>query len=283
MLRTLPSAFKVCKRFAPIRFFSSLNSEEFLKVRNENGVREITLCHPSTRNSLSMDMMCVLDEALNKDRDDVNLRCIVLTAEGKVWSAGHNLKQLQPDDLKYRDAVFQKCTDLVLGIKKLPVPVIAKVNGYAAAAGCQLVASCDIIVATDKSMFSTPGAAVGIFCNTPGVAIGRVMSRPKSAYMLMTGLPISGQEAYIAGLVTKVVPESELDKTIDDITNAIRAKSRAVIALGKEFYYEQLNLPLEQAYVKAKAKMNENLELDDCKEGMSSFVEKRPPNWKHTN
>lgn len=109
------------------------------------------------------------------------------------------------------------------------------------------------------------------------------MSRPKSAYMLMTGLPISGQEAYLAGLVTKVVPESELDKTIDDITNAIRAKSRAVIALGKEFYYEQLNLPLEQAYVKAKAKMNENLELDDCKEGMSSFVEKRPPNWKHTN
>lgn len=125
-------------------------------------------------------------------------------------------------------------------------------------------------------------AAVGVFCNTPGVAVGRVMSRPKSAYMLMTGLPLTGQEAYVAGLVTKVVPESELDKTIDDIANAIRAKSRAVIALGKEFYYEQLNLPLEQAYVRAKAKMNENLQLADCMEGMSSFVEKRAPKWKHT-
>ncbi|EDW00674.1 GH21008 [Drosophila grimshawi] len=274
MLLKLPKSFKLYTRLVPIRFAS--------KVKNDRGVREITLCHPSTRNSLSMDMMCVLHEALVEDSRNVELRCVILTAEGKIWSAGHNLKELQPDDLEFRDTVFQKLTDIVLDIRKLPVPVIAKVNGYAAAAGCQLAASCDIIVASDKSMFSTPGAGVGVFCNTPGVAVGRVMSRPKSAYMLMTGLPLSSQEAYVAGLVSKVVPESELDKTIEEIVCAIRSKSRAVLGLGKEFYYEQLNLPLEDAYAKAKAKMNENLQLADCKEGMQSFIEKRAPNWKHT-
>ncbi|XP_064538127.1 enoyl-CoA hydratase domain-containing protein 3, mitochondrial isoform X1 [Drosophila montana] len=282
MLRNLPNGLKLCGRLVPIRFASNINAEEFVKVKNFQGVREITLCHPRTRNSLSMDMMCVLHEALIADRDSVELRCVVLTAEGKVWSAGHNLKELQPSDLQFRDSVFQKLTDIVLDIQKLPVPVIAKVNGYAAAAGCQLAASCDIIVASDKSMFSTPGAGVGVFCNTPGVAVGRVMSRPKSAYMLMTGLPLSSQDAYVAGLVTKVVPENELDKTIEEIVCAIREKSRAVIALGKDFYYQQLNMPLEEAYIKAKAKMNENLQLEDCKEGMSSFVEKRAPKWKHT-
>ncbi|EDW60689.2 enoyl-CoA hydratase domain-containing protein 3, mitochondrial [Drosophila virilis] len=282
MLRNLPNGLKLCGRLVPIRFASNIKAEEFIKVKNQQGVRKITLCHPRTRNSLSMDMMCALHEALIADRENVELRCVVLTAEGKVWSAGHNLKELQPNDIQFRDSVFQKLTDIVLDIKKLPVPVIAKVNGYAAAAGCQLAASCDIIVASDKSMFSTPGAGVGVFCNTPGVAVGRVMSRPKSAYMLMTGLPLSSQEAYVAGLVTKVVPENELEKTIEEIVGAIREKSRAVIALGKEFYYQQLNMPLEDAYIKAKAKMNENLQLEDCKEGMSSFVEKRAPKWKHT-
>lgn len=124
-------------------------------------------------------------------------------------------------------------------------------------------------------------AGFGIFCNTPGVAIGRVMSRPKSAYMLMTGLPITSQEAYVAGMVTKVVPEKNLDQTIDEITCAIKSKSRAVICLGKEFYYEQLNLPLKEAYISGKKKMMENLELADCMEGISSFIEKRSPQWKH--
>ncbi|KAH8297059.1 hypothetical protein KR044_004308, partial [Drosophila immigrans] len=245
------------------------------------GVREITLCHQSTRNSLSMAMMNALHKDLVKDCNDTELRCIVLSAEGKVWSAGHNLKELQGNDSTYCNKVFQKITDIILDIQKIPVPVIAKVNGMAAAAGCQLVASCDIIVASDKSTFSTPGASVGVFCNTPGVAIGRVMSRPKSAYMLMTGLPITSQEAYIAGLVTKVVAEKDLDNTIHEITSAIKSKSRAVISLGKEFYYEQLNMPLKDAYKCGQQKMMENLELKDCQEGLTSFIEKRSPVWKH--
>ncbi|KAH8384828.1 hypothetical protein KR093_009188, partial [Drosophila rubida] len=251
-------------------------------VSNNAGVREITLCHQSTRNSLSMAMMDALHKDLLKDCGNTELRAIVLSAEGKIWSAGHNLKELQGKKSSFCNDVFQKITDIILDIQKMPVPVIAKVNGLAAAAGCQLVASCDIIVASDKSTFSTPGASVGVFCNTPGVAIGRVMSRPKSAYMLMTGMPLSSQEAYVAGLVTKVVPEKDLDKAIDEITCAIKAKSRAVICLGKEFYYEQLNMPIKDAYESAQKKMVENLQLDDCKEGLTSFIEKRPPVWKHT-
>lgn len=128
-----------------------------MQVKDVEGVREITLSHPGTRNSLSVDMMSALHESLLKDSDNVDLRCIVLTAEGKVWSAGHNLKELNTDDNALQASVFQKLTDIVLDVRKLPVPVIAKVNGLAAAAGCQLAASCDIIVATDKSQFSTPG------------------------------------------------------------------------------------------------------------------------------
>ncbi|KAL7738025.1 hypothetical protein ACLKA6_006379 [Drosophila palustris] len=280
MLRYLPNIIKQCARSMPIRYASTA---EFVKVNNVAGVREITLSHQRTRNSLSLDMMKSLHEVLLKDCDNLELRCIVLSAEGNVWSAGHNLKELDANDSEHRSAVFQKLTDIILDIQKIPVPVIAKVNGLAAAAGCQLVASCDIIVASEKSAFSTPGAGFGIFCNTPGVAIGRVMSRPKSAYMLMTGLPITSQEAYVAGLVTKVVPEKDLDRTIDEITCAIKSKSRAVICLGKEFYYEQLNMPLKEAYASGKQKMMENLELGDCKEGFRSFIEKRPPQWKHEN
>lgn len=126
-------------------------------------------------------------------------------------------------------------------------------------------------------------ASFGIFCNTPGVAVARVMSRPKAAYMLITGLPITAQEAYIAGLVTKVVPEEDIDKEIAEITDVIKAKSRAVITLGKEFYYKQVDMSLEEAYQKGAQKMTENLKLQDCNEGISSFIQKRSPVWKHKN
>ncbi|KAH8395391.1 hypothetical protein KR222_009614, partial [Zaprionus bogoriensis] len=250
-------------------------------VKESNGVREICLNHLDTRNSLSMGMMSALHEKLTHNLDNMELRCVVLTAEGNVWSAGHNLKELQASDDALQASVFQKLTDIVLDIRKMPVPVIAKVNGFAAAAGCQLASSCDIIVASDTSNFSTPGAGFGIFCNTPGVAISRVMSRPKSAYMLMTGLPLTAAEAYIAGLITKVVPAEDLDKEVSKITDAIKAKSRAVITLGKTFFYKQLEMSIEEAYEKGRDKMTENLKLEDCHEGISSFIEKRSPVWKH--
>ncbi|XP_034650630.1 enoyl-CoA hydratase domain-containing protein 3, mitochondrial [Drosophila subobscura] len=262
-----------------LRLVSS-DAAELVLVKEANGVREITLNHPRTLNSLSMDMMCALQNALVKDKDDVKLRSVVLSATGKIWSAGHNLKELHGNPEIQRN-VFQKLTDIIRDIQLLPVPVIGKVNGYAAAAGCQLVVSCDIVVCSKTSKFSTPGAGVGVFCSTPGVAIGRVMSRPKSAYMLMTGLPVTGEEAYISGMVSRAVPAEDLDREIDEITGAINAKSRAVISLGKEFYYKQLAMSLKEAYSAAGQKMEENLQLGDCQEGIASFIEKRAPHWKH--
>lgn len=175
----------------------------FTEVTQCDGVREICLNEPKTRNSLSMDMMNSILEALTRDWQDKALRSIVLTAKGSIWSAGHNLKELVPErGANYQTEVFNKLTEIILNIYKAPVPVIAKVNGFAAAAGCQLVASCDMIVASENSKFSTPGANFGVFCSTPGIAISRVMPRPQAAYMVMTGLPLTAQEAHTAGKVT---------------------------------------------------------------------------------
>lgn len=275
-----PQTLKVFK--ASLHISSIRAGQKYTEVTQYDGVREICLNEPKTRNSLSMGMMNSILEALTQDWQNKELRCIVLTAKGPVWSAGHNLKELvSVSGADSEKEVFQKLSDIILNIYKAPVPVIAKVNGLAAAAGCQLVASCDIIVSSDKSSFSTPGANFGVFCSTPGIAISRVMSRPQSAYMLMTGLPITAQEAFTAGLVSRVLPESELDAEILKITNAIKHKSRTVIALGKEFYYKQLNLPIEEAYKLGAEKMTENLRLSDSQEGLKSFVEKRKPQWKH--
>ncbi|XP_030388201.1 enoyl-CoA hydratase domain-containing protein 3, mitochondrial [Scaptodrosophila lebanonensis] len=284
MLRSLQTCLKIHSRYGAYRLASNATEEQqqFVSVSEISGVREIMLNHPKTLNSLSMDMMTALQDAMIKDVDDINLRCIVLSAKGKMWSAGHNLKELQGNQ-EIQERVFQKLTDIISTIQKIPVPVIAKVNGYAAAAGCQLVASCDMLVCSDKSMFSTPGASVGVFCSTPGIAISRIMPRPKAAYMLLTGLPIGGEEAYIAGLATKVVPEAELDDEIDRITCAIKSKSRAVISFGKKFFYQQLGMPLNKAYEQGKTKMCDNLKLADSQEGIQSFIEKRPPKWNHEN
>ncbi|XP_061387421.1 enoyl-CoA hydratase domain-containing protein 3, mitochondrial-like [Musca vetustissima] len=255
----------------------------FTQVTQCDGVREICLNEPKTRNSLSMDMMNAILEDLTAEWQNKDLRAIVLTAKGPVWSAGHNLKELLPEKggVEYQTQIFNKLSEIIMNIYKAPVPVIAKVNGLAAAAGCQLVASCDLIVASENSKFSTPGANFGVFCSTPGIAISRVMPRTQAAYMVMTGLPLTAQEAYTAGLVSRVVPEKDLDKEVDHITDAIKHKSRSVIALGKDFFYKQLNVPIEEAYKLGAEKMTENLALGDSQEGLKSFVEKRKPQWKH--
>uniref|UniRef100_A0A1A9WWT3 Enoyl-CoA hydratase domain-containing protein 3, mitochondrial n=1 Tax=Glossina brevipalpis TaxID=37001 RepID=A0A1A9WWT3_9MUSC len=245
------------KTFLPRYYVSSSMSttavgppfQKYVEVTECDGVRKITLNDPKTRNSLSMAMMDSILEALCRDWCNKNLRCIILNAHGNVWSAGHNLWELGPcKPSKKQTEIFEKLTEIILNIYKMPVPVIAEVNGLAAAAGCQLVASCDFVIATDTSTFMTPGANFGIFCSTPGIAISRVMSRSKAAYMLLSGLPINAQEAYQAGLVSRLVSENDLEKEMCLITAAIKAKSRAVIALGKQFYYEQLQLPVKEAY-----------------------------------
>jgi len=282
MLKQSKYLLNFALRRTTIRNFASYKNE-YLEVNEENGVKEIILNHEKTRNSLSMDMMCNIQTEMSKDLDnDKNLRCIVLGAKGHVWSAGHNLKDMiANNNPEYHKALFDKLTEIIQTIRNAPVPVIAKVNGLAAAAGCQLVASCDIIISSDKSQFSTPGANFGVFCSTPGIALARVVPRPTSSFMLLTGLPLTAQEAYTAGLVSRLVPEAELDCEMDKVIKAILHKSRKILAVGKQFYYKQIALNINEAYEQGSQVMSDTIKLDDSQEGLKSFAEKRKPQWKH--
>uniref|UniRef100_A0A182M0X5 Enoyl-CoA hydratase domain-containing protein 3, mitochondrial n=1 Tax=Anopheles culicifacies TaxID=139723 RepID=A0A182M0X5_9DIPT len=248
----------------------------------KDGVGTILLDNEKTRNSLSLDMMDSIHGHIVSNQDDTELRCIVLAARGHVFSAGHNLKELTAEHGSDRHKqVFHKCSELIDAIRLAPVPVIAKVDGLAAAAGCQLVASCDMAVCSDTSTFSTPGASFGIFCSTPGIAVVRAIPRMRAAYMLFTGLPISAAEALEAGLVSKIVPKTQLDEELAKMCKAIASKSRAVIALGKTFFYKQIALDVSTAYELGEQIMVDNLSTIDGREGIKSFVEKRPPRWSH--
>ncbi|CAG9788760.1 unnamed protein product [Diatraea saccharalis] len=255
---------------------------EYIALKENNGTREIILSHEKTKNSLSLDMLKYLTEAINNNKDDTSLRAIVLSAKGNVFSAGHNLKEFQSSgDISHHKLVFEKCTELMKSIVQSPVPVIAKVNGLATAAGCQLVATCDMIVCSDASKFSTPGANFGIFCSTPGIAVARSVPKSRATYMLFTGEPINAQEAYENGLVTKVVPVEQLDQEVEKIIDKIKLKSRSVIALGKQFFYKQIELGLLEAYQVGEDVMVHNIQSNDGQEGIKSFVEKRKAEWSH--
>ncbi|XP_016839534.1 enoyl-CoA hydratase domain-containing protein 3, mitochondrial isoform X2 [Nasonia vitripennis] len=185
------------------------------------------------------------------------------------------------DGEDHHRSVFEMCAQLMKAIDKSPVPVIAAVDGLAAAAGCQLVAACDIVVCTERSSFSTPGANFGIFCSTPGIPLIRNVPRKVAAHMLFTGLPISAQEAYLAGLVSKVVPTDMLEEEVKKITDAINEKSRSVVRLGKRFIREQVEVDADTAYSLGTEIMVNNLKLKDAQEGIKSFSEKRRPSWTH--
>ncbi|XP_075170019.1 enoyl-CoA hydratase domain-containing protein 3, mitochondrial-like isoform X2 [Haematobia irritans] len=257
-------------------------ASQYCQVSESNGVREICLNEPKTRNTLSLAMMKEILHHLTQSWDDKGLRCIIISSTGPVWSSGHDLKELLPEKGEaYQLAIFEKLTEIVFNIRKAPIPVIAKVNGVVAAGGVQLVASCDIIVCSEKSSFITPSANFGVFASTPAVAMSRCMPRSKCLDMLMTGHPISARDAYIQGMVSRVVPDDELDNEMAKIVNAIKQKSRSVLALGKEFFYKQLEMPLTDAYKHGSKKMTENLKLNDSQEGVRSFMEKRKPVWSH--
>nr|CAD7394041.1 unnamed protein product [Timema cristinae] len=252
------------------------------KATQLDGVKKIVMVSNRTRNALSLQMMEDLIHHITFNQDDPNLRCIVLYGEGKVFSAGHNLKELTyKDGSDYHHQVFSTCSRLMLGILQCPVPVIAVVQGLAAAAGCQLVATCDIAVCSDTSTFSTPGANFGIFCSTPGVAVGRAVPRKVAAHMLFTGIPLTAEEAIGAGLVSKVVPEENMDEEVAKIVQAITCKSRAIVAMGKKFFYQQLEADIKTAYRLGEEVMVNNIGLADGQEGIRSFIEKRKANWSH--
>ncbi|XP_012531066.1 enoyl-CoA hydratase domain-containing protein 3, mitochondrial isoform X2 [Monomorium pharaonis] len=258
--------------------------KKYVKTTEKNGVRTISLCDSSSRNSLSLEMLKTLVTEVKKDENNKDLRSIVLTSEpGKVFSAGHNLKELMGANAESHKDVFEICSELMRAISQSPVPVIAAVDGLAAAAGCQLVAACDIAVCTERSSFSTPGANLGIFCSTPGIPLVRNMPRKSAMYMLFTGFSISGKEAYECGLVSKVVANDKLEEEVRRITDAINTKSRSVVHIGKTFLYEQMTLDISTAYTRGTEKMVDNLKMRDAQEGIQSFLEKRKPNWSHEN
>ncbi|XP_015434326.1 PREDICTED: enoyl-CoA hydratase domain-containing protein 3, mitochondrial [Dufourea novaeangliae] len=258
------------------------NEEKYLEVAEVNGVQTITLNHPTTRNSLSMNMLKSLLENIKNCENNMNLRSIVIRATpGNVFSAGHNLKELTANNGEYHKKIFETCSELMRSIAQSPLPVIAAVDGLASAAGCQLVAACDIAICTERSSFSTPGANLGIFCSTPGIPLIRNVPKKTAMYMLFTGFTISGKEAYEVGLVSKVVPNDKLEEELNTITTAINTKSRSVIHIGKTFLNEQMDLDMSTAYFLGTEKMVNNLKMKDAQEGIKSFIEKRKPVWSH--
>lgn len=229
-----------------------------------------------------MSMLKSLRESILSEVDSKDLRVIIISAKGPVFSSGHDLKELtSAHGREHHTQVFKTSSEVMTLIQDIPVPVIAMVNGVATAAGCQLVASCDIAVATETSTFATPGVNVGLFCSTPAVAIGRAVPRKVAMEMLFTGTPISSHNALLHGLVSKVVPEKQLEEETLAIAQRICQASRPVVALGKTTFYRQMAQGRDAAYATASTVMVDNLALRDGQEGIRAFIEKRKPVWSH--
>ncbi|XP_026563617.1 enoyl-CoA hydratase domain-containing protein 3, mitochondrial [Pseudonaja textilis] len=253
------------------------------RVWQSEGIRNIVLSNPGKRNALSLSMLKSLRQDILHNIDSTDLRVIIISAEGPVFSSGHDLKELTPkEDTKQHMEIFKTCSEVMTLLPKLPVPVIAKVNGLATAAGCQLVASCDIAVASEKSKFATPGVNVGLFCSTPAVAIGRSLPKKVALEILFTGVPMAAQDALLHGLISRVVPEDQLESETLKIAQKICQSSRAVLALGKATFYKQMEHDVSTAYQIASQVMVENLSMKDGQEGIEAFVSKRKPNWFHS-
>ncbi|XP_027694301.1 enoyl-CoA hydratase domain-containing protein 3, mitochondrial [Vombatus ursinus] len=259
-------------------------TEQQLTVcRQLDGIRTIILNNPKRRNALSLRMLKSLQNDILHEAESKDLRVIIISAEGPVFSSGHDLKELTDEQSQdYHAEVFQTCSEVMMLIQKHPVPIIAKVNGLATAAGCQLVASCDIALASEKSHFATPGVNIGLFCSTPAVALGRAVPKKVALEMLFTGEPITAQEALLHGLLSKVVPEEKLEEETMKIARKICTASRSVVAMGKATFYRQLTQDLKSAYHLASHSMVDNLAIHDGQEGITAFIQKRKPVWSHS-
>ncbi|MCM2395565.1 enoyl-CoA hydratase [Rhizobium sp. S95] len=249
-----------------------------------HGVLRLTLNNPPA-NALSIATMEALMVALETAGSDPEVRVVILAASGKLFSAGHDLKEMTAHraDPDRGRAFFEKtmrlCADLMLRITHLPKPVIAEVDGLATAAGCQLVASCDLAICTDTSTFCTPGVNIGLFCSTPMVAISRAAHRKQAMEMLLTGETIDASTAKDFGLVNRIVPKQYLAQVVDKYASVIASKSPLTLKIGKEAFYHQIDMPLEEAYDYAARVMVENMLARDAAEGIGAFLDKRHPTW----
>ncbi len=262
------------------------NTSLVSKSLDEDGVLRLTLNDPATRNSLSEAMLSALANALHDAAGDAAVRVIVLAANGPVFCAGHNLKEMtaarsNPDDQgrAYFTKILGQCSAVMQSIPAHPKPIIAEIAGTATAAGCQLVASCDLAIAADDAKFSTPGVHIGLFCSTPMVALSRSVSQKHAMEMLLTGDFVPAARAAEIGLVNYAVPNHALTDRVMEMARKIAKKSTATIGFGKPAFYAQAEKSLADAYDYAAAVMVENMLCDDAREGIGAFIEKRPPSW----
>ncbi len=252
-----------------------------------SGIVLLTLNRPAARNSLSEAMLQALSKALTAIAHDRDVRAVIITANGPAFSAGHDLKELSARRADadrgrtYFKHIIALCSTTMQQIVTLPKPVIAAVQGTATAAGCQLVASCDLAVAARTAKFATPGVNIGLFCSTPMVALSRNVPRKQAMEMLLTGEPIAAEEALRIGLLNHVVDPGGERAAAIDLAKKITAKSALTLKIGKEAFYRQIEMPLAEAYAYASAVMVENMMARDAEEGISAFIDKRPPTWEN--
>ena len=260
-----------------------MNQQSNIIVQSSNnGISRIKLNEPSTYNALSLNTLKSLIECFKNFNDDEKTKVIIIEGSGKGFSAGHNLKEIKslkgkPDYKK----LFNLCSELMMTIVNNSKPVIAKVHGAAFAAGCQLVATCDLALSTNDAIFATPGVNIGLFCSTPMVAVSRNVSRKKTMKMLLTGEPITARHAKEIGLINDHFQNSSLEEEVSKLAETIASKSNKVVKIGKEAFYKQLEMPLSEAYKYTSEVMSENMMALDAKEGIAAFLEKRIPNWKN--
>ena len=246
-----------------------------------DGVARLTLNRPERRNALSCELMAAVEAALADIAEDGAVRAVVLAASGPAFSAGHDLTELRAaPDREAVAAIFRQCTRMMLALVRLPQPVIARVHGIATAAGCQLVATCDLAVAAHEARFATPGVNIGLFCSTPMVALSRNVGRKQAMEMLISGRPIDAETAVRFGLVNRAVPAAELDAAVAELAQTIAAKPARLLAMGKAAFYRQAELELEAAYDYTSEVMVENMLAAYAAEGIDAFLEKRPARWE---
>ena len=254
-------------------------SYESLCFETEGPIAVVTLNRPARRNALSLGLMRELLDGLGRIAEDRQLRAVILAAAGKVFSSGHDLGELVGKDINEYRRIFDVCVDLMARIQSIPQPVIAEVQGVATAAGCQLVATCDLAVAAEEAWFATPGVRTGLFCTTPMVALSRAVGRKRALQMLMTGDPVDAKTAAEWGLVNNVVAAGELRATTRKLATHIAEASPFTLAIGKQAFYSQIDLDQPKAYAYAKEVMSMNSMAADAQEGISAFLGKRAACW----
>src|SRR3712207_5674508 len=253
---------------------------EHILFEMDGTIARLTMNRPAKRNALSLAHMQELIHCLKAVGEGKEAQAVVLGGNGPAFCAGHDLSEMVGRDPEFYRRLFDVCCELMQTIQAIPQPVIAQVHGVATAAGCQLAATCDLVVASEEARFATPGVKIGLFCSTPMVALSRSVGQKKAMEMLLTGDFVPADEALRIGLANRVVPSDELDTTINELAEKIAEASPLVVGVGKQAFYRQLEMPTEQAYGYAKEVMSFNATFADAQEGMCAFLEKRKPEWQ---